>query len=98
MARAAVRAGVGQPPTSPRRLLGINARVHPSRPRGMRHRLPHARGLGGRMLLLLLPRCAFRDGGTFELIDRGIPAGALVDPIAAGGDYPPHPSIAPEIF
>src|SRR5262249_61876832 len=57
----------------------------------MRHRLPHARGMGRRMLLLLLPLCAFGDGGTGKLIDGGIPAGALVHPIAAGGEHPPPP-------
>src|SRR2546423_2242479 len=67
-----------KPPASPRCLLGINTRVHPSRPWSMRHRLPHARGMGRRVLLLLLPRRAFGDGGTGKLIDRGVPAGALV--------------------
>src|SRR5437867_2363428 len=61
------------PPASTRNLLGINAGVYPSRPRGMRHRLPHARRMRGRMLLLLLPLRAFGHGGTFKFIDRGIP-------------------------
>src|SRR5262245_16608062 len=90
--------GWPRPPASPRRLLGINARVHASRPWRMRHRLPHARGMGRRMLLLLLPRCAFGDGGTGKLIDRGIPAGALVHPIAAGINHPRHLPVAWNIF
>src|SRR5437870_11904395 len=64
----------------------------------MRHRLPHARGMGRRMLLLLLPLRAFGDGGTGKLIDRGIPAGALVDSIAAGIYHPWHLAIAWNIF
>src|SRR2546430_16911081 len=64
----------------------------------MRHHLPHTRGIGGRMLLLLLPLRAFGHGGTFKLIDGGIPAGALVDPIAAGVKNPPPPPLAPDIF
>jgi hypothetical protein len=46
MARAEALSGVGQPPASIRSLLGINAGVYPSRLRCIRHRLPHARGLG----------------------------------------------------
>src|SRR5262245_65730811 len=78
--------------------LGINTRVHPSRPWRMRHRLPHARGMGRRMLLLLLPLCAFGDGGTGKLIDGGIPAGALVHPITAGINHPRHLPVAWNIF
>src|SRR6266702_5269252 len=98
MARVDVLSGVGQTPESTRSLLGINPGVHPGRPRGMRHCLPHTRGIGGRMLLLLLPLRAFRDGGTFKLIDRGIPAGALVHPIAAGVNHPWHLAIAWNVF
>src|SRR5215813_1242767 len=62
------------PCPSTRNLLGVNPGVHPGRPRGMRHRLPHTRGIGGRMLLLLFPRRALGDSGTVKLIDRRIPA------------------------
>src|SRR5262245_51417274 len=41
MSRTDVLSGVCQPPESTRCLLGINAGVHPGRPRGMRHHLPH---------------------------------------------------------
>src|SRR6266581_159075 len=92
--RTDVLSGVCQTPESTRCLLGINAGVHPGRPRGMRHHLPHTRGIGGRMLLLLLPLRAFGHGGTFKLIDGGIPAGALMDPIAAGVNHPRHLAIA----
>src|SRR6266446_5356742 len=98
MARADVLSGVGQTPESTWCLLGINAGVHPGRPRGMRHHLPHTRGMGGRMLLLLLPLRAFGHGGTCKLIDGGIPAGALMDPIAAGVHHPRHLAIARNIF
>src|SRR5207244_12723794 len=83
---------------STRGLLGINAGMHPGRLWGMRHRLPHTRGMGGRMLLLLLPLCAFGHCGTFKLIDGGIPAGALMDPIAAGVHHPRHLAVARNIL
>src|SRR5206468_8794812 len=98
ISRADVLSGVCQPPESTRCLLGINAGVHPGRPRGMRHCLPHTRGIGGRMLLLLFPLRAFGHGGTCKLIDGGIPAGALMDPIAAGVNHPRHLAIARNIF
>src|SRR5262249_44193419 len=47
------------------------------------------------MLLLLLPLRAFGHGGTGKFIDRAIAAGPLEDPIAAGGKYPPPPSLTP---
>src|SRR2546421_9622800 len=61
----------------------------------MRHSLPHARRIGRRMLLLLLPLRAFGHGRTGKLVDRAIVAGALEDPIAAGGDNARHPAIDP---
>ena len=50
------------------------------------------------MLLLLFPFRTFGDSGTFKFIDRGISAGAFVDPIAAGVNHSWHLAIPRNIF
>src|SRR5262249_41084683 len=64
----------------------------------MRHRLPHAWRAGRGMQVLLLPLRAFGDGGAGELVDGGIAARALVNPIAACIDHARYLAIAWNIF
>src|SRR4029077_14692078 len=61
----------------------IDPCIDAGRPRCMRHRLPHAWRAGRGMQVLLFPLRAFGDGGTGELVDGGIAARPLVNPIAA---------------
>src|SRR5262249_4908841 len=72
--------------------LGIHSSIYAGRSWGMRHRLPHARGTRRGMLILVLPLRTFGNGGAGELIDGGILARALMNPITAGGKKPPPPS------
>src|SRR6266566_2583410 len=72
--------------------------IDAGRPRCMRHRLPHAWRAGRGMQVLLFPLRTFGDGGTGELVDGGIAARALVNPIAACINHARYLPIAWNIF
>src|SRR5215471_1769643 len=85
-------------PDTPLAKLGIHSSIYAGRSWGMRHRLPHARGTRRGMLILVLPLRTFGNGGAGELIDGGILARALMNPITAGINHPRHLAIARNIF
>src|SRR6516162_7381416 len=77
---------------------GIYSGINGGRTPGMCHRLLPAWGPGRKSVVLLFPLRAFGDGGAGKFVDGGIPARALVNPIAAGINHPRHLPIAWNIF